>query len=165
MLQSLFSAIHVSATGLSAQRYRMNLISENIANAETTRTPEGGAYNRKLAVLESGTPGEKFSDIYEKNRISMEATKNRHIPDEPFREPMVDHLKGVQVSETIQSDAPHPMVYDPHHPDANADGYVEMPNVNIVQEMTDLITASRSYEANVTALNSSKDMIRKALRI
>ncbi|MCD4651973.1 MAG: flagellar basal body rod protein FlgC [Candidatus Cloacimonetes bacterium] len=165
MLKSLFSAIDVSASGLSVQRTRMNLISENIANAETTRTEDGGPYRRKLAIVKSGVPGEKFSEILKETRIQMYQTDDNHVPEKPFSEIERCSLYGVHVAEIGEDPSPFRMIYDPHHPDANEEGYVAMPNINIVQEMTDMISATRSYEANVTAISSSKAMLRASLKI
>ncbi|HKZ71524.1 MAG TPA: flagellar basal body rod protein FlgC [Nitrospirota bacterium] len=126
----------ISASGLEAQRLRMNIIAGNLANAQSTHSPEGGPYRRKDVV---------FSEI-------------------------LDSMSGkgsgeVQVSGVIEDQRPFQMVYDPQHPDANAEGYVQLPNVNLLEEMVNMMSASRSYEANVTAINSAKSMARKALEI
>jgi flagellar basal-body rod protein FlgC len=120
----------ISGSGLAAQRARLDLIANNLANAETTRTAEGGPYKRLHLLLEE------------------------------------DHEQGgVRVVEVQQDPRPVRLVHQPGHPDANEQGYVEMPNVNVVEEMVDLVSATRSYEANVTALNAGKAMTRKALEI
>ena len=165
MISSLFNAIDIASSGIAVQRTRVNTISENIANAQTTRTEDGTPYRRKIPVVQTGDPNMKFSDIFHKNQLKMEQTENSHMEDKPFKELQKCNLTGVHVSEIVEDQSPYKMVYDPHHPDANEEGYVSMPNVNIVQEMTDLISATRTFEANVTTLNSSKDMIRKALKI
>lgn len=140
-----FSSMRVSASGLDAQMKRMNTISSNIANAETTQTPAGGPYRRKDPVLAAQTDRESFGEI-----LANELDEN---------------VQGVQVTE-IQDDVRAPrMVHNPHHPDANAEGYVAMPNVNTVEEMANMISAQRSYEANVTAMNAAKAMAQKALEI
>jgi flagellar basal-body rod protein FlgC len=125
------SSFDVSASGLSAQRRRLDLVAENIANAETTRTASGGPYRRKMPV---------FS-------VDLESAG------------------GVEVTGVIEDSRPPKMEYRPGHPDANANGYVAMPNVNIMEEMVDMVSATRSYEANVTALESAKSMVRKALEL
>ena len=140
-----FSSMRVSATGLDAQMKRMNTISSNIANAETTRTPEGGPYRRKDPVFAAQTDRESFGEI--------------------LKDKMDEHVQGVQVTEVVEDERPPRMVYNPSHPDANADGYVAMPNVNPVEEMANMISAQRSYEANVTALGAAKAMAQKALEI
>jgi len=166
MLGSLFKAIDISASGLYAQRTRMNVISENLANIETTRTDEGEAYRRKIAMLKSGMPDEEgFRNLLIQNQLQLEQTNKEHKPDEPFKEKKADEDRGVRVSEIVEDPSPFKMKYDPYHPDADENGYVALPNVDIVMEMTELINATRSFEANVTAIDSSKDMIRKALKI
>lgn len=140
-----FSSMRVSASGLDAQTKRMNTISSNIANSETTQTEEGGPYKRKDAVFAAVTDRESFGEIL--------ANK------------MDEDVQGVVVLEVVQDQTPPRMVYNPSHPHANADGYVAMPNVNPVEEMANMISAQRSYEANITALNSAKNMAAKALEI
>lgn len=162
---SLFNAINISSSGLSVQRTKMNLISENIANAETTRTQDGDAFRRRIPVVAQGVPGKKFSEIFVEKKTELETRNPNHLTGGKFLSTNQHSLKGVHISEVLEDPSPFRMIYDPYHPDANPQGYVAMPNVNIIQEMTSLINASRSFEANITALNSSKDMIRKALRI
>lgn len=143
----LFSSMRVSASGLDAQTKRMNTISSNIANSETTRGPDGtpGAYRRKDAVMAAETDRESFGEI--------------------LQSALDDHVQGVQVTDISEDTRPPRMVFNPSHPDANAEGYVEMPNVNTVEEMANMISAQRSYEANVTAMNAAKSMAQKALEI
>ena len=136
----LFNSFAISASGLTAERLRMDLISSNIANINTTRTAEGGPYKRKVAV---------FAE-----KLEQEIKKNSKATG-----------KGVEVVGIYEDQSPDKLVYDPTHPDADEQGYVHMPNINIVTEMVDLITASRSYEANITALNAAKTMALKALEI
>lgn len=148
----MFTSISTAASGLSAQRLRLDVISNNIANADTTRTPEGGPYRRSRVIF--------------KPRVSEPYFK---IPFLPKR---LDNGigKGVRVAEiTKDKDAKTRLVYDPTHPDAIKSGpktgYVEMPNVNIVEEMVDMISASRSYEANIALVNGSKTMFMRSLDI
>jgi flagellar basal-body rod protein FlgC len=140
-----FSSMRVSASGLDAQMKRMNTISSNIANAETTRTAEGGPYRRKDPLMAAQTDRESFGEILQ-NELD-------------------ENVQGVQVQEVVEDQRPPRMVYNPHHPDANAEGYVAMPNVNPVEEMANMISAQRSYEADVSAMNSAKAMAAKALEI
>lgn len=148
---AMFDSFNVAATGLTAQRLRMDLISNNIANATTTRTPEGGAYRRKRAIF-----------------APVNIRPNYKSPLVPER---IEHGsgKGVRVVKIEEDGSPFRLVYDPSHPDAiktgPKKGYVEMPNVNVVTEMTDMISASRSYEANVMMVNNAKSMFTKALEI
>jgi len=140
-----FSSMRISATGMNAQQTRMNSISSNLANAETTRAEDGGPYKRQDAVFSAQADRENFGEVL--------AGK------------LDEHAQGVQVTEIHQDQRPARMVYNPKHPDANAEGYVAMPNVNPVEEMANMISAQRSYEANVTALNAAKGMAMRALDI
>ncbi len=143
------SAFDISASGLTAQRIRMDVIANNIANAQTLVTREGGPYRRRTVVLE--TIGRQFNE-----RLTLARRKNSHIIG-----------SGVKVSRIVEDRSPNAFqkVYDPGHPFADSTGIVLRPNINIVQEMVDLIDASRAYEANVTALNSTKQLMSKALEI
>lgn len=140
-----FSSINVSSSALSAERTRLNLISSNLANAGATRTPEGGPYKRKDAVF-AATPVE--------NRF------NRALDGATARQ-----VRQVQVQDIVEDQNPPRLQYEPGHPDADAQGYVAMPNVNVVEEMTDMISATRVYEANITAVQAAKSMAMKTLEI
>ena len=142
-----FDSLHISSTGLSAQRLRMNLISANLANINTTRTKEGGPYRRKDPVFAARAPSHKES--------FREMLANRR--NEP--------LKEVAVVEIVEDSRPPIKKYDPTHPDADLNGYVAMPNINLMEEMVNMISATRSYEASVTAIKSAKDMALQALEI
>jgi flagellar basal-body rod protein FlgC len=136
-----FTAMEVSASGLSAQRTRMNVAASNLANAQTTQTAAGGPYKRRDVVLTSvdapGTQGTPFAQA----------------------------VRGVAVSQISQDTAPPRLEYDPGHPQANAQGYVAYPNINPVEEMVDMITASRAYEAGVTSMTTATNMAERALGI
>lgn len=140
---SLLNLFSVSASGMSAQRARAEAIAENLANAETTRTPDGGPYRRKDVVFSSESQGSPFSAVFQ---WSFEAQS-----------------MGVEVSEVRLDDRDPAMRYQPGHPDANADGYVAYPNIRPAEEMVDLMGASRAYHANVAALSAVKDMIAKSI--
>ena len=137
---NFLDALNTSATGLNAQRLRMNLISSNMANINTTRTENGGPFKRKDAVFEA-VDANHFSH-------NLEAA-----------------LTEVQVKEIVDDSRPPILKYDPGHPDADKNGYVAMPNINIIEEMVNMISASRSYEANVSAIKTTKDMAKAALDI
>jgi flagellar basal-body rod protein FlgC len=141
----LLKSMKISASGLAANRKRIEAISSNIANAQTTRTAEGGPYRRKEVVFGSEPARDKFADILE-GEIDAKA-------------------ETVHVTEVISSDKPPILKYDPSHPDANKDGYVAMPDINVMKEMADMISAQRAYEANISAINTSKSMAIKALEI
>ena len=134
---SEFDIMSISATGLTAQRLRIDVIADNIANAETTRTPRGEPYRRKIPV---------FAEYLERARTGY-------------------RLRGVKVVRIVEDPSPFRLVYDPSHPDADQNGYVRMPNVNVLREMVDLISAQRAYEANVAAINATKSMVNAALDI
>ncbi len=141
------SSLSVSVSGMSAQRHRVNTISENIANAQTTRTPEGGPYRRREVIFASVSNDRTFEqEMFEQERSSSTATE-------------------VKVVGVVQDNRAPILKYDPHHPDANEQGYVELPNINTMEEMANLMLASRSYEANVAALNATKGMAQTALDI
>jgi flagellar basal-body rod protein FlgC len=149
---SIFASLRASASGLTTQRLRMDVISNNVANAETTRTPEGGAYRRQQVVISPHYQGR----IPFFNLLRGDAARGQ-VPGVEVR--------GVQPVAVVEDQAPTRMVFDPTHPDANPEGYVEMPNVNVVTEMTDMLSATRSYEANVTVFNAAKQMAQRALDI
>jgi flagellar basal-body rod protein FlgC len=136
----VFSAMEIAASGLSAQRTRMNTIASNLANAQTTRTAAGGPYKRVDPVFEA---------------IALD--KMRAIS------PSERSVSLVQVSQIVQDQRPGQMVYSPGHPDANAEGYLEYPNVNMVEEMVNMITASRAYEAGVSSVEATQKMASSAL--
>jgi flagellar basal-body rod protein FlgC len=133
-----YSAFDISASGIFAQRVRMDAIANNIANADSTRTENGGPYRRQTVT---------FKAVYD------DAVGNHAVP------------AGVKVDSVRESATNYRTVYDPGHPDADANGYVRMPNVNVVEEMVDMISATRAYEANVTALNAAKQMNSSAIDI
>ncbi|MCB9025911.1 MAG: flagellar basal body rod protein FlgC [Bdellovibrionaceae bacterium] len=137
--------MNVSSSGLTAQRMRMNTISSNIANINTTRTPEGGPYRRKDVVFEAIPEAKSFGEI---------------LMSQPDR-----NVQRVQVTD-VEVDRKAPLLkYEPDHPDANEQGYVAYPNINLMEEMANMIQATRSYEANVSAMQATKDMAISALEI
>lgn len=145
-MADFLTGMRISSSGMAAQRMRMNTIASNIANINTTQTPEGGPYRRKDVVFEAMPDAKNFGEIV------------------TGTDPM-GNMQRVQVSDVL-SDRKAPLLkYEPDHPDANPDGYVAYPNINLMEEMTNMIQSSRSYEANVTALQSSKDMALSALEI
>lgn len=143
----MFKAIDVSATGLTAERLRMDIISKNIANANTTRTSSGTPYRRQVPIFKEASTNLTFQQ-------HLDAAKNGIVGG-----------NGVEVTAVKEDKSPFKRVYDPGHPDADKDGYVQMPNVEIVAEMINMISSTRAYEANVTCINSAKSMAMKALEI
>lgn len=143
----MFDAINISASGLTAQRLRMDVISKNIANVNTTRTDNGLPYRRQVVVFKEHTRDIPFSDY-----LTEESRK-------------IFPGGGVKATSIKTDKSPYKRIYDPGHPDADKDGYVLMPNVDVVTEMVNMISATRAYEANVTVLNGTKGMAVKALEI
>ena len=142
---SLFSALSVSASGMAAERTRAELLTENLANAETTRTPEGGPYRRKDAVFVTTSTESDFHSV--------------------FASQLDDQPQGVAVSDVVVDSSSPVMRYLPGHPDADANGYVGFPRINPAEDMVDLMSASRNYEANVAAISAVKDMIQRSIDI
>lgn len=140
----MFKTMDISASALTAERFRMDVIAENIANANTTRTAEGGPYRRRYTVFESRAP--QFHEEFNNALSQMSGS-------------------GVRVSQVGEDQTPFKLDYNPEHPDADEDGYVRLPNVDTVREMVDMMAATRSYEANITLLNATKAIASKALEI
>lgn len=153
---SLFSTLNISGSGLTAQRQRVEIVSQNLANAETTRTPEGGPYQRRHVVLAADrrvvTP---FG--------SMLAAANARLGASSLLG--LDDAQGVRVDQIVRDESPPEMRYEPGHPDADADGYVAYPSFRPIEELTDLMSSVRSYQANLTAVSAVKDMIQRTLEI
>ena len=139
---SLFSSLQVSASGMAAQRTRAEMLVENMANAETTRTPEGGPYRRKDVVFESASVDSPFSSVFDT---------------------ALQSASGVQVAGVVTDSSAPEQRYLPGHPDADANGYVAFPHINPAEDMVDLMGAARNYEANVASMNAVKDMIQKSI--
>ena len=137
---SLFAALQVSASGLAAQRTRAEMLVENMANAETTRTPEGGPYKRKDVVFSSDLQASPFSAVFQNELV-----------------------EGVRVADIITDDRPPILRYMPGHPDADPKGYVAFPRMNPAEEMVDLMNATRSYQGNVSAMQAVKDMLNRSI--
>lgn len=138
-----FTSLNISASALTAEQLRTDIIAENIANAHVTRTPDGTPYRRKMPVFRSQTI--RGFDYFLNRSLSS--------------------LKGVEIAAIVEDQSPLKKIYNPNHPDADRDGYVHMPNVEVVNEMINLISASRAYESNITAINTAKQMAMKAIGI
>jgi flagellar basal-body rod protein FlgC len=143
-MSDFLHSMHIAAAGLSAQRARMDVIAANLANAETTRTPEGGPYVRQRIVLRAAPEPTRFEDLLRAREEQTPAVEVAGVSADP---------RGPR------------LVYDPGHPDADASGYVAMPNISVLEEMTDMMTAMRAYEANVKAVQATKGMAQAALEI
>lgn len=148
-MSAIFRSMRISATALTSERLRMDVISNNIANSQTTRTAEGGAYKRKRVVFQAQEDG----------RIPIQRMQRGGSMAD------VHGLQGVRVRRIDESDEDMVRTYDPSHPDADADGFVEYPNVDISTEMVDLMAASKAYQSNVTVIQTAKTMAQAALQI
>ncbi|ATX78586.1 flagellar basal-body rod protein FlgC [Mariprofundus aestuarium] len=146
MSDSLVGSMHISAAGMSAQRSRMDIVAENIANAESTRTDDGGPYQRRQVIFETISPQNSFSSVFSSSLQGQNS-------------------QTVKVAEVIKDSRPPQELYDPSHPDADSTGMVKFPNVNTVEEMVDLNSASRGFESNVTVMQASKRMFLKTLEL
>ncbi len=142
---SIFNSINISATALTAEKTRIDIIAKNMANVNTTRSTGGMPYRRQMAIFEENK-STAFSEYLSKYTNKSEG-------------------KGVKISKIVEDESPFKLVYEPGHPDADENGYVKMPNVDTIKEMVDLISAQRSYDANITAMNASKSILMKALEI
>lgn len=163
-VQSIFTSLNISASGLSAQRNKLNAVSSNIANANTTRTESGEPYRRKIAVMEAENTTD-FDGVLNNAKLELKQTNRRHFPFSQHNHQLSNNnYNSVQANiEEDQSDFLR--IYDPAHPDADAEGYVLKPNINVVSEMVDMINASRAYEANLSSIEAAKDMAKRALDI
>ncbi|HEX3018397.1 MAG TPA: flagellar basal body rod protein FlgC [Caproicibacter sp.] len=146
---AFLNSLDISGSGLTASRLRMDLISENISNAETTHTDNGGPYRRKMAVYQCADDNSSFRSMLD-SRLSSDSSST---------------LKGVKVTDIQEDQTPFSQEYDPTNPDANAQGYVQKPNVDLIKETTDMMAVTRAYSANLTAFDAVKNMAAKALEI
>lgn len=144
---SILTTLRISGSALTAQRLRMNVIANNIANAESTHSVDGEPYKRQMVVFRPIVPSGSLL-------VSARRWAGNEVPEH-----------GVEAAAIVQDPSPPRRVYDPEHPDADAEGYVAYPNIDIVTEMTDMLSATRAYEANVTVINAAKSMVNKALEI
>jgi flagellar basal-body rod protein FlgC len=150
---AFLSSLDIAASGLTAQQLRLDVISENITNSQTTRTENGGAYRRKLVVFQAESGRDSF-------REAMAQATNGLVPNVGY-----ETAGGVKVTQIVEDQSDLKLTYDPTHPDANEDGYVEYPNVDMVKEMTDAMAATQAYSADATAFNTVKNVIAKGMEI
>ena len=154
---AFLSALNISASGMTAERMRLDVVSENISNLKTTRTEDGGPYKRKMVVFET-VKDRNFQDVLNGAARGVRGRNGQKIGS-------IGAAGGVRVAEIVEDDRDFKPVYDPLHPDADVDGYVMMPNIDLVKETIDAMSASRGYDANLTAFNAIKAMASKALEI
>lgn len=163
-LNRLFLGLDINAAGLSAQRKRMNAVAENIANVETSRTEAGGPYRRKIVQMKERS-AQLFASILSKSSNALSSTQPEHFSDAELEMSSSETVPTGIDAEESQDSTPFKIIYDPTHPDADENGYVKMPNVNVVTEMVEMISASRAYEANVIAINAAKTIAKDTLEI
>jgi flagellar basal-body rod protein FlgC len=163
-IRQLFGGLSISSAALSAQRKRMNAIAENIANAETTRTEQGTPYRRKIVNFTS-TLQRTFSQVLRNESLPLATTQRGHLSGGSFGVAGALETHASVEANEVEDTKPFRMVYDPDHPDTDEQGYVKMPNVNVVVEMVEMIAASRAYEANATVITAAKNMAKDALEI
>lgn len=163
-LDKIFMGLNISANGLSAQRKRMNAIANNLANAETTKTEAGGPYKRQIVQLKA-KGGHMFSQVLQKAGLNLSTTSSAHIPTGDFGLTESENLPAAVQTTQVEDPSPPKVVYDPGNPEADENGYVKMPNVNVVTEMVGMIAASRAFEAGVQAINAEKSMDKDSLEI
>jgi len=169
LVKPMFRTLAVAASGLTAQRARLETIAGNIANAEVTRTPDGGPYRRRFAQLDVAGGATYVPSLPALPRVAGAGTPFAPVPPAdplvaPSAEPGLD-ANGVQVSGIVEDASEGPLVYEPGHPDADANGYVRYPNVRITDEIVDLMDARRVFEANATVFQSAKQMLRRSIDI
>ena len=164
-MSGLFSSIEISATGLTLQRKKMDAVSENIANAETTRTDKGGPYRRKRVIVSEAVENVPFKTVMARAGAKLARTDAKHLPGSRKMSQETGDISKVDANTIEDPASSYRLVHDPGHPDADEDGFVRMPDVEIVNEMVDMIAASRAYEANTMAILTSKEMAKDALEI
>ena len=152
---AFFSSMNIVGSGMTAQQARLDVISENITNINTTRTESGGAYRRKITIMQSESGKNGFREA-----MSRAARKGHALSNRGF-----EQAGGVKIVEIAEDQTEMPFIYDPTHPDANEEGYVEMPNITLVKEVTDAMAASQAFSANVTAFNALKQVVQRGLDI
>ena len=164
-MSGIFSSIEISGSGLSTQRRKMDTVAENIANVDTTKTKKGGPYQRKRVIVKETGEASSFGKEFRRAHNKLARTNSRHIQGSSTTRPSEPEYAYTK-SETIADPASSfKLIHDPSHPDANKEGFVKMPDIEIVHEMVDMVSASRAYEANIAAISTSKKMIDDALDI
>lgn len=164
-MSGIFNAIDISASGMTLQRRKMDVVSQNLANVETTRTNEGGPYRRKRVVVNEVKDQVPFRNVMNQAQTRLTRTNNGHLGGKS-----VSRHESLEVSKANAKEVDDPnsgvkLIHDPSHPDANDDGFVAMPDIEVINEMVDMMAASRAYEANTTAILTAKDMAKNALEI
>jgi len=164
-MAGIFSAIEISGSGMSVQRQKMNAAAENMANAETTSTVEGGPYRRRRIEVSSEEGSMPFQTVLDNSQADLACTDEKHLPSIPSATGNTETVVTAKAREIVAGEDDYRLVYDPTHPDADDKGYVKMPNIEIINEMVDMMSANRAYEANAMAISASKEMLKNALEI
>ena len=161
MAENLFTSLSISSQGLGVQRQRLSAVAKNIANANTTRGEKGEVYKREVVIAQANPRAPFFKTL--EDQIALQGTSKYHAPN--LNEDVYGKDAKAVTARVVNDNSPARKVYDPSHPDANEEGYVSMPNVNIVTEMVEMISAQRSFEANTSVITSAKNMARESLEI
>jgi len=164
-MSGIFKAIDVASAGMTVQRQKMDVVSENIANIDTSRTAKGGPYRRQRVLVSEADTKPSFRSAMSNAHNKLVRTNSRHIRgriQSLSRSPEPDGVTGKEISDPESS---FKLIYDPSHPDADSEGYVKMPDIEMINEMVDMIAANRAYEANISTISSSKRMLNEALDI
>lgn len=164
-VSSFFSTFNISSQGLSAEKKRLAVTAENIANANTTRTAEGGPYRRKVLVQEVLDERRHFFEELKNAKLRLERSSGGHFKNSNFHPSDINDEGYTDIKSKVEQVSEFKEVYDPGHPDANEEGVVYYPEINVIREMLELISASRAYEANVTMMSASKNLAKKSLEI
>ena len=164
-MSGMFNSIDVSASGMTLQRRKMDVVAQNLANVETTRTKDGGPYQRKRVTVSEAEESVPFQTAMTQAKTKLYRTDTRHIPSSPKNSKGMVELSEAKGQEIEDPASSYRLVHDPDHPDADENGFVKMPDIEIVSEMVDMMAASRAYEANTTAILTAKEMAKNALEI
>jgi len=164
-MAGILGAIEIASRGLSVQRARMNVTAENIANAETTETAEGGPYRRQRVIVKEDKTDTSFHRMVRDAGTRLQRTNKRHMPTAGHRLSSRSDVPDVDLRQVEDPNSSFKLVHDPGHPDADEQGFVKMPDIEIVNEMVDMMAAARAYEANTVAISTAKNMARDALDI
>ncbi len=164
-MSGIFRAIDVAATGMTVQRQKMDVVSENIANIDTSRTPEGGPYRRQRVVVSEANSRPSFGKEMRTAHNKLSRTNSRHIKGQSTSVNSSQGINKVSGEQVQDSQSSFKLVFDPSHPDADSDGYVQMPDIEMINEMVDMIAANRAYESNIATISTSKRMLNEAMDI
>lgn len=164
-MSDLFSSLKISGSGLSVFRRKMNVSAENLANVETTKTPEGGPYKKKVMTINAKKVKDVFSRDLNAASVKLDMTDRKHVPGKPVVTLNTNNILHANANTVVDDKQEPRMVYEPDHPDANEEGFVAMPDIDPLVEMVEMMTAARAYEANLSAIKTVKEITKKALDI